>query len=143
MITQPADETREQNRELVRRYYDLAFVEHDLNRAGAMMAPDYIIHDPTLKSGQLSGVDAWKKLQGDYFKLIPDHKLSILDQIAENDKVVTRWGVKGDLSGKAFDITGITITRVQDGLIAEEWQDWDSQGLFRQIGKEPDLRKSA
>jgi predicted ester cyclase len=143
MITQSADEIREQNRELVRRYYTLAFVEHDLNRAGDLMARDYVIHDPTLKDGQLVGIDAWKKLQGDYFTMIPDHKLTILDQIAENDKVVTRWGVKGDMSGKGFDVTGITITRLQDGLIAEEWQDWDSQGLYRQIGKEPDMRKTA
>lgn len=143
MITQSADEVRDQNRELVRRYYTLAFVEHDLNRAGDLMAPDYVIHDPTLKGGQLSGIDAWKKLQGDYFKMIPDHKLTILDQIAENDKVVTRWVAKGDMSSKAFDVTGITITRVQDGQIAEEWQDWDAQGLYTQIGKEPDMRKTA
>ncbi len=131
MITQNDEELRDQNRELVRRYYTLAFVEHDLNRAGTLMAPDYIVHDPTLKNGQLTGIDGWKKLQGDYFKLIPDHKLSILDQIAENDKVVTRWGVKGTMGDRSFDISGITITRVLDGQIAEEWQDWDSQGLFR------------
>jgi predicted ester cyclase len=143
MITQDPEEVRDMNRELVSRFYDLAFVEHDLRRAGELMAPDYIIHDPTLNGGRLSGVDAWKKLQGYYFKLIPDHQFMVHDQIAENDKVTTRWSVKGTENGQCFDITGITITRVQDGMVAEEWQDWDSQGFYRQIGKAPELRKVA
>jgi predicted SnoaL-like aldol condensation-catalyzing enzyme len=143
MITQSPDEVREQNRELVRRYYTLAFVEHDLKAASSLMAPDYMLHDPNIESGQLSGVDAWKGLQGSYFKMIPDHQLTILDQIAENDKVVTRWCAKGTEGGDHFDVTGITITRVQDGQIAEEWQDWDSEGLYRQLGQTPDRRKTA
>jgi predicted SnoaL-like aldol condensation-catalyzing enzyme len=143
MITQPADEIREQNKELVRRFYTLAFVEHDLNAAGAFMAPDYILHDPTLKGEQLSGIDAWKNLQGGYFKLIPNHQLKIEDQVAEDDKVVTRWCARGSENGKDFDITGITMTRVQDGQIAEEWQDWDAEGLYRQLGQESDRRKTA
>jgi predicted SnoaL-like aldol condensation-catalyzing enzyme len=143
MITQSPDELIEQNRELVRRYYTLAFVEHDLERAGSLMAPDYMLHDPTVESGQLSGIDAWKKLQGGYLKAMPDHHLTIDDQIAEGEKVVTRWSVKATDAGNNVVVTGITITRVQDGMVAEEWQDWDSQGLYRQIGKAPDLRKVA
>jgi len=143
MITQSADDVREQNRELVRHFYTLAFVEHDLERAGSLMAPDYMLHDPTLKDGQLSGIDAWKKLQGGYFKAMPEHQLTINDQIAEGEKVATRWTVKATDAGSNVVISGITITRLLDGQIAEEWQDWDSQGLYRQIGKAPDLRKIA
>jgi predicted ester cyclase len=143
MITLSPEDLLEQNRELVRRYYTLAFIEHDLERAGTLMAPDYMLHDPSIRAGQLSGVDAWKKHQGSYFKLIPDHQLVIQDQVAENDRVATRWSAQGTEDGKCFQVTGITITRVQDGQIAEEWQDWDAQGLYRQLGKELDLRRTA
>ncbi|MFL5813456.1 MAG: ester cyclase [Bdellovibrionia bacterium] len=143
MITQSTDDIRDQNLELVRRFYTLAFVEHDLERAGSLMAPDYMLHDPTLESGQLSGIDAWKRLQGSYFQMIPNHQLTIQDQIADSNKVVTRWCAKGTEGGSNFDVTGITITRIQDGQIAEEWQDWDAEGLYRQMGQTPDRRKTA
>lgn len=152
MITHSPDDLKDQNKELVRRFYTTAFVEHDLRRAEELLAPDYLLHDPTLKAGELAGKHAWRKLQSGYFKVVPDHQLFIEDQIAEGDKVVTRWTTRGSLqkdlpgvpaaSHKGFVVTGITITRVEDGQIAEEWQDWDSQGFFEQIGAEPDLRQA-
>jgi predicted ester cyclase len=72
-----------------------------------------------------------------------DHVAHIDDQIAEGDKVVTRWTASGcqikDLpgipdKGKCFKIGGITIDRVSDGKIVEEWVNWDTADFARQLG---------
>jgi predicted ester cyclase len=39
-----------------------------------------------------------------------------------------------------FTITGITINRIRNGKIVEEWQEWDTYGLMRQLGVLPTLQ---
>jgi hypothetical protein len=36
-------------------------------------------------------------------------------------------------SGKSAMVTGITISRVADGKIVEEWQNWDTLGMKEQL----------
>lgn len=130
------------NKELVRTYFERAFVQNDLDAAAELISDDYCLHDPT-RPGFRGGVDAFKEAQGVYLRAIRDHSLTIDDQIAEGDRVVTRWTASGcqtkDLpgipdKGACFKIGGITISRVSNGKIVEEWQDWDDKGLARQLG---------
>jgi steroid delta-isomerase-like uncharacterized protein len=134
--------TPQENKLLVRRFFDRAFVEHDLDAAADMLARDYYLHDPShpVFSG---GPESFKDVQQEYEGAIQNHHLSIEDQLADGDKVITRWTMTGrqcgDLpgipnQGKNFLINGITITRIDArGRIAEEWQVWDDAGLKRQL----------
>jgi steroid delta-isomerase-like uncharacterized protein len=130
------------NKELVRTYFERAFVQNDLDAAAELISDDYCLHDPTRPDFR-GGVDAFKEAQGVYLRAIRNHSLTIDDQIAEGDRVVTRWTASGcqtkDLpgipdKGACFKIGGITISRVSNGKIVEEWQDWDDKGLARQLG---------
>jgi predicted ester cyclase len=40
-------------------------------------------------------------------------------------------------TGNEVAITGITIHRIEDGKIVEEWENWDALGLMQQIGAVP------
>jgi steroid delta-isomerase-like uncharacterized protein len=132
----------EENKQLVRRFFDRAYVEHDLDAAGEMLARDYYLHDPA-RPVFAGGPASFKDVQQEYDGAIENHRLSVEDQIAAGDKVVTRWTVtgtqRGDLPGipnrgKSFLINGITISRVdKHGRIAEEWQVWDDAGMKRQL----------
>jgi steroid delta-isomerase-like uncharacterized protein len=60
--------------------------------------------------------------------------------------VVTRWTGSGthvcDLMGippsdRPIEVEAITIHRIADGKIAEEWTVWDALGLLQQIGAVP------
>ena len=60
--------------------------------------------------------------------------------------MVTRWtgiGTQvGELMGipatdRSFEVEAITIHRVADGKIAEEWTVWDALGMLQQIGAVP------
>ncbi len=57
--------------------------------------------------------------------------------------MVTRWTFSGcqkkDLpgipsKGKCFNVSGISISRVADGKIAEEWVSMDALGMKQQLG---------
>ena len=65
----------------------------------------------------------------------PDLRISVEDQIAADDKVVTRWIARGTHQGEGtlpgvgtirptgqqVEIQGITIHQIQDGKIVETW----------------------
>ena len=74
----------------------------------------------------------------------PDLHITIEDQIAEGDKVVTRWTWSfthtvaffgAAPTGKHISWTGISIHRLENGKIVEDWFNMDDLGLQRQLGK--------
>jgi predicted ester cyclase len=76
----------------------------------------------------------------------PDLRIIIEDQVAEGDKVVTRWRGSGTHQGDLFGIAptgnrvslvGITINRIEGGKVAEEWQIFDALGMMQQLGAIP------
>jgi len=79
-----------------------------------------------------------------------DTWITITNQIAEGDKVVTRLTSigkhEGDLpgapkTGNALRMTSITIHRIANGKLAEKWSEKDSMGFLQQIGKVSGLSK--
>jgi predicted ester cyclase len=76
-------------------------------------------------------------------RAFPDLRLTVEDQVAEGDKVVTRW--RGEMThlgelggvpptGNRVTISGITIDRFEDGKIVEAWRSMDTLALLRGIG---------
>ena len=67
---------------------------------------------------------------------------TIEDLIAEGDKVVWRWVLRGKHSGafqgipatgKEFVLRGISIVRLEAGQFAENWVQQDMAGLMAQL----------
>ena len=78
----------------------------------------------------------------------PDLHFTIEDQIAEREKIVTRYTVQGThlgplmgipATGKQGTITGIDIYRIADGQIEEAWSNWDTLGLLQRMGVIPPM----
>jgi predicted ester cyclase len=93
-----------------------------------IVGPDHVFHDPSspqLGSGSEAYVNRMKLYTGAF-----DTHFTIEDLIAEGDRVVVRWTVRGrhDLS-----LTGITIHRFDGGKIVETWGNWDALGLMQQL----------
>jgi len=77
----------------------------------------------------------------------PDYGHTLEEQIAEGDKVVTKyvwWGThRGALEGMAptgrqVRVRGIEIMRVVNGQVAEIWRLEDNYGLMQQLGAIPE-----
>ena len=88
--------------------------------------------------------DVIEGLKSDPFpEAFPDAKLTILDQVADGDKVSTRGICKGthlgeymgaSPTGKECSYTYIAIDRVENGKVVESWLEWDEAGFLRQLG---------
>ena len=129
------------NRAVSRRFTEL-FGTDDETLADAVFTADVVFHG--VGGGRdLHGIEATKAFIAAYRAAFPDSRSTVEDQVAEGEKVVTRWrargthtGPLGELppTGRSFDIGGITIERFVDGRIAEVWVARDELGLLRQLG---------
>jgi steroid delta-isomerase-like uncharacterized protein len=132
------------NKDVSRRFTEL-FSSGDEALADSLLSPGVVFHG-TAGDGELRGVDAMKQFVAAYRRAFPDARSTVEDQVAEGDKVVTRWRARGTHrgqlgpiapSGHEFVMDGITIERIADGRIAEVWVARDELGLLSQLGVLP------
>jgi steroid delta-isomerase-like uncharacterized protein len=133
------------NKALSRRFTEL-FGSDDVSRADDVFTGDVVFHG-AVAGGDLRGVEAVKAFVAAYRTAFPDARSTVEDQVAEGDRVTTRWrargthrGALGDLAptGREFVMEGITIERVEGDRIAEVWVARDELGLMRQLGALPE-----
>jgi len=135
----------EENKALVRRFFEEVLNEKRLDRADELVAPDYLDH--AALPGQGPGLEGAKQQRwAMYFAAIPDLHSTIDDLVAEGDKVVVRYTGEGTQqgellgippTGKRFRFSGICIIRLAEGKIAENWEQDDLLGLMQQLGVLP------
>ena len=128
----------EQNKAIARRSIEELWNDRNVAVIDELFAEDY--HD----SWVTKGLRAWKEeINGMFVGAPPDWHITIEDQIAEGDKVVTRWTWRFTHSvpflgaaptGKHISWTGIDIHRLEGGKIVERWGVYDDLGLRRQLG---------
>ena len=133
------------NKEIVRRV-GVEPWEGNLGVIDELVATDYVGHDPS--QPELHGPDGVKGFVTTYLSAFPDGRITIDDQLAEGDLVATRWTGRGThqgelmgipASGKQVTVSGITISRLEDGKIVEEWSNWDTLGMLQQLGAVPQM----
>ena len=137
-------EMPQSNTQVSRRFTEL-FGTDDPSLADTILAADVVFHG--LAGGVLHGIEATKAFIAAYRAAFPDARSTVEDQVAQGDRVATRWrargthtGPLGELAptGRSFDVGGITIERFAHGRIAEVWVVRDELGLLRQLGALPE-----
>jgi steroid delta-isomerase-like uncharacterized protein len=132
----------EMNKTVSRRVVEEIFNRGELELADELVTADYVGHDPASPE-LIMGPEGVRRQAAGYRAAFPDMRLTIEDEIAEGDKVVTRWTGRGTHAGDFFGIaptgkettvTGVTIDRLIDGKIVESWTNWDTFGLLQQLG---------
>ncbi len=136
----------EDNKALAQRWLEEVWNKGDLSLIDELIAPNYVLHDPTRPG--LRGRAGIKESIAMFRTAFPDLHFTIEDQVAESEKIVTRYTVQGTqmgplmgipATGKQGTITGIDIYRITDGQIEEAWSNWDTLGLLQRIGVIPPL----
>lgn len=136
----------EQNKDLVRRVYDEVVNQRNLDALDEALVLDYVHHDPALPPEIQRGRDNYKQGMGGFHAAFPDLHIACEDQVAEGDRVVSRWMVSGTQEGELMGVppsgnrakfSMITISRVEGGKIAESWVSFDAMGMMQQIGAVP------
>lgn len=129
-----------ENKTIVLRSFK-GFDKGDLNELQELTASNFVDHSPL--PGQAPGVVGIKQASGVYRTAFPDAKVIIEDLIAEKDEVVIRWTGRGlhkgeflgiPPSGRPVEMRGISIFRVVNGKIAEQWSELNLFDIMQQIG---------
>jgi predicted ester cyclase len=103
----------------------------DLIRARELYAEDFIDHVNTREFHGQQGIARSVAL---YRAIFSDLEIRVLDQLLDGDRVTLRWTLRGAHKGRAVTLPGITISRFENGRIAEDWTVSDNLALLRQLG---------
>jgi predicted ester cyclase len=80
------------------------------------------------------GTDGARRSVALYLELFPDLQFMVDEQVTEGDRVVSRWTLHGTHRGRKVRLTGIVISRFEDGKIVEDWASSDTIEILRQLG---------
>jgi steroid delta-isomerase-like uncharacterized protein len=137
-----ASSLQEQNKAIARRAFEEILSGGRFELAAQLYAKDFINHgihrDASLEEDQ-AALKGWHQAFSD-ITIVPE-KL-----IAEGDLVAIYWIARGTnigtgnglpATGKKAELAGITIWRIVDGKIKEEWSAFDQLSMMQQLGLLP------
>jgi steroid delta-isomerase-like uncharacterized protein len=131
----------EENKAIVRKFLN-AFEANDQAVIKEVLARDYMAHAP---GGPFDRETVAQRISM-FTAAFSELHATIEDQIAEGDKIVSRftWGGThtGDFfglaqTGKSVTVSAVSIERIKDGRIVERWFHQDDLGLMQQLGAIP------
>jgi steroid delta-isomerase-like uncharacterized protein len=129
------------NKTLMRNVIEEIYNKGNLNLADEVVTNQYVPHDSTLNTG--NGAAGLKNHASALRTAFPDLHLNIEEIHSDGDTVVTRLTAqgthKGDFlnvspTGRTIKTTGILISHVKNGKLADSFMNWDALGVLRQIG---------
>jgi predicted ester cyclase len=133
---------------VARAFYE-SYNQKDLDASfEKYIAKDLINHsldDTITREGWLAG-------DKPLFPVFADFSLTVFDQVAEGDKVATRFQFGGKqtrefmgipASGNVAFLHMTTIDRIEHGQIVEHWADFDLHGWFEKLSARPDAASVA
>lgn len=136
-------EVEEQNKEIVRQLYEV-WEKGDFEALKEVVAPEYAWYLPSRSTKPVSReetIEFGKMLHNGF----PDFAYSIEELIAVEDRVISRFIMRGThegefqgipATGNKIEISGIMITRIENGKIVEDREELDQLGFMMQLGME-------
>ncbi len=139
----PNQASPEQHKVVVRRVFEELFNQGRYEAISQIYLPNCPVHTGNRSQGLQESVSegkGWRSAAPDL--VMTPHQMSV-----QGDIVTVSWTARGthtgrgnDLvkpTGKPFVIHGTSRFRMANGKIAEVWNDWDRNELYRQIGVSP------
>lgn len=133
----------EENKAIVRRFFELGPSSGDMNAANELLAPNFTLHIPLPSAPGIQGInDVVTACRAAFERL----NVTVEDMLAEGNKVAVRFTARGihngqfmglPPTGKPITMTGIEIFRIEDGKITELWGESNLLGLMQQLGIVP------
>lgn len=137
-----ASSLQEQNKAIATRAFEEILSKGRFELAEQLYAKDFVNHgihrDATLEEDQAA-------LKG-WHQAFPDVVVTAEKVMAEGDLVTVYWIARGTntgtgnglpATGKKAELAGITIWRIVDGKIKEEWSAFDQLSMMQQLGLIP------
>jgi steroid delta-isomerase-like uncharacterized protein len=132
------------NATIVRRFAEEVITQGDIDSAGKFVWEDVVEQVPL--PGQGPGLEGLKDILRAMRSAFPDLIFSIQEQVAENDKVASRFEWTGThqgpflgipATGRPVRVWGMVIDRLDEGRIKDTRILMDTLGLLIQLGVVP------
>ena len=130
----------EENKALIRRFFEKGPSGGDLAAANDLLADDFALHTPLPSAPGIQGMDDVITACRAAFEHL---NVTVEDMVAEGDRVAARFTARGvhrgvfmglPATGKPITMTGMEIFRIENGKIAELWGEANLLGLMQQLG---------
>ena len=114
----------------------------DVSAADRVFTTDCTVHI-TGVAQPIQGVAAWKEFVAGLLTAFPDLHLTIEDQLAVGSRAAVRWRATGTHrgplgpvppTGRSITVDGLIIDRLEGGMVAERWEQWDQSVMLQQLG---------
>ena len=137
-----ASSPQEQNKAIARRAFEEILSGGRFELAEQLYAKDFVNHGIRSNSSLEEDQAALKG----WHAAFPDVVIVPEKLIAEDDLVTIYWIARGTntgtgnglpATGKKAELAGITIWRIVDGKIKEEWSAFDQLSMMKQLGLFP------
>ena len=129
----PAD-----HKAIARRFFEEVWNQQKLDAIDDIFAPIVVFN------GQSVARDAFRQVVASRRAAFPDIQVTVEDQVAEGDKVSTRRTWQGThqgpyrgvaATGKRVKWSQISIVRIVEGRIVEDWAVADDLSILQQLGQ--------
>jgi len=136
----------EGNRAVVRRFVEEVQSDHRMDLVDELFSPDYLDHAVPLGMAPQRGPGYFNRFYAGMLTAFPDVRFTIVDQVAEGDKVATIKTARGTHlgefmgvgpTGREIELPVIDVFRVAEGKLVEHWGAWDNLRFLQQIGAAP------
>ncbi|HEX3301708.1 MAG TPA: ester cyclase [Thermomicrobiales bacterium] len=126
-------------KEIARRYYEEIFQQRNLDALDQIISPDFRGYSASF--GEYTRKDMRRDIQRDHDNM-PTDEIIIDEQIAEGDRVTTRWTYRWKHDASLFgekpthrwlSMEGVHIDQIADGRIVQRWEVKDFFGVAKQL----------
>lgn len=129
---------------LFRTFFETALTRRDSAALSRVVAPGFIFHARG-RTSRISPHELWS-LSQPILRAFPDLEFHVQDVVAEGERAAARvrftgthrgglWSIAP--TGRRVEVTEMFFCRIEAGLLAECWQEWDEYGLRLQLGAAP------
>jgi predicted SnoaL-like aldol condensation-catalyzing enzyme len=122
------------NAVLVRRVVEEIWNRGELDLADRIFTSDYVNHAGLIPD-LVRGPEAIKISVVLYRTAFPELQITIDELTAKRDVVLLRWTAHGNVTQGT--LTGLFVSRIVDGHIAESWTQWDRASVMERLGIKP------
>lgn len=131
-------------KELVERFDEEIYRKGNVDAADELVAENFRHHAPFPTP---QGREGFKQFLSQFRRAFPDSTSITHDMIVDGDKVAVRYSAVGTHQGEFMDIPatgndievqGISIYRVADGKVTDEWAQPDIMSMMQQMGVAPE-----
>ena len=135
-------QSTEENKRIIRHYLQEIINDRKLDLLGDVFPEKFVRHDMNDSTDHWMTIADQKNRLSVLFDAFPDVHFTIVEIIAEGDKVVVHSVLQGtqkntyrgiESSGNRVNVSEIVIHRIGNGKIVERWTQLDLYSLFKEM----------